>query len=197
MRAETRSDGFSVRAIAGTRVVLLAMNAREEQTRGLLGFAIARRNTPGGSIRWLNGFKAFRELVPDPARGQRFRTSQHPIQSFLWGFYAAEPGAVHHFVVRPLFRPAHGDLARLRPGPDLEISVTTESETAGKHSILFNRGASVAGHGGERRLANRPEAGLGVLIHLPCYRGDRSAWGKRLGPVRLTQIVPTTRPDIR
>ena len=144
MRAETRQEGFSLRAIAGARVVLLAMNARPDRTRGLLGFAVGRRTAPGGPIRWLNGFKAFRELAPDPAPGERFRTNAHPIQSFLWGFYSAEPGQPHHFIVRPLFRPAHGDLARMRPGPDLDLTITTESETGGKHSVLFNRGAIVS-----------------------------------------------------
>jgi len=144
MRTETRKDGFSLRAIAGTRAVLLAMDAREDQRQGLLGFAIGRRDGPISAIRWLNGFKCFRQLVPEPDPGQRFRTFAHPIQSFLWGFYAAEPGTQHHFVVRPLFRPAHGDLARLRPGPDLELSIRTESETGGKHSVLFNRGAIVS-----------------------------------------------------
>lgn len=144
MRVETTRDGFSVRAIAGPRVVLLAMNALQDRTRGLLGFAVGRRLAPGGRINWLRGFKSFRELAPDPVPGQRFSTSAHPIQSFLWGFYAAEPDTAHHFVVRPLFRPAHGDLARLRPGPDLDVTITTESETEGKHSVLFNRGAIVS-----------------------------------------------------
>ena len=144
MRTEIRKDGFSLRAISGTRAVLLAMDAREEQRQGLLGFAVGRRTGPRGGIRWLNGFKCFRELVPDPEPGQRFQAFHHPIQSFLWGFYAAEPGKMHHFVVRPLFRPEHGDLERLRPGPNLEVSLSTESETGGKHSILFNRGAIVS-----------------------------------------------------
>jgi hypothetical protein len=144
MRVTKSQNGFSVRAISGTRAVLLAMNAQEEMLRGFLGFAIGRRMTPDRPPRWLNGFKCFREVVPDPEPGARFSTAQHPVQAFHWGHYWAEPETEYTYVVRPLFRPAHGNLSRLRPGTDIEITIQTESETSGDHSVLFNRGAIVS-----------------------------------------------------
>ena len=91
MRATDQCEGFSVRAIAGTRAVMLAMNARRDVLADFLGFAVGVRNTPGGDVRWLNGFKCFKSLEPDPVRAQRFRTVDHPIQDFRWGHYSAEP----------------------------------------------------------------------------------------------------------
>jgi hypothetical protein len=85
MRASIKSDGFSVRAISGTRAVMLAVNARREATKDLVGFGIGIRNQADGDIGWLNGFKCFRSVVPDPVRGQRFKTNKHPIQDFDWG----------------------------------------------------------------------------------------------------------------
>lgn len=60
------------------------------------------------------------------------------------GVYWAEPDTEYQFVVRPLFKPANGDLSDLRSGTDLELTIKTESETGGRHSILFNRGAIVS-----------------------------------------------------
>jgi len=48
--------------------------------------------------------------------------------------------------VRPLFKPESGDLANLHHDEDndLEVTIRTESETEGTHSVLFNRGAIVS-----------------------------------------------------
>ena len=142
MRVTTTAEGFSVRAISGTRAVILAMNARREATRDLLGFGIGVRR--GRKTDWLNGFKCFRSVEPNPGRGQRFSTSKHPIQGFYWGHYWAKPDTVYSYVIRPLFRPDHGDLAQLRPGTELNVTVRTEPEDDGTHSVFFNRGAIVS-----------------------------------------------------
>jgi hypothetical protein len=85
MRRSSRAEGISVQAIAGAQSVLLAMNATDEARRDLLGFAIGRRQGQNGDIRWLDGFKFFRELVPNPQPGEVRSTLEHPVQSFLWG----------------------------------------------------------------------------------------------------------------
>lgn len=144
MRVIARSGGFSVRAISGTRAVMLAMNAREDALDGFLGFGIGIRSSAGGDIRWLNGFKCLPSVVPDPERAQRFKTVEHPVQDFRWGHYWAEPDTEYRYVVRPLFRPANGDLSNLRAGTDLEVAVRTEREDDGRHSVFFNRGAIVS-----------------------------------------------------
>jgi phosphatidylserine/phosphatidylglycerophosphate/cardiolipin synthase-like enzyme len=157
MRANARVNGISVQAIAGAQSVLLAMNATEAARRDLLGFAIGRRVGAKRTIRWLNGFKFFKPLVPNPAPGEVRSTLKHPIQSFLWGHYTADPGAVENYVVRPLYRPETGDLADLRAGPDVEVEVRTEPLDRGTHSIVFNRGA-VPSQAFARQFGNRPPA---------------------------------------
>ena len=156
MRGVVRAGGVSVHAIAGSQSVLLAMNATAEARRDLLGFGIGRRSS-NGAVRWLNGFKFFGELVPNPVPGETRSTLQHPIQSFLWGHYTAEPGRTYEYVVRPLYRPANGDLANLRAGPDAVVQVRTEPLDEGTHSIVFNRGA-IPSQAFARRFGNRPPA---------------------------------------
>jgi phosphatidylserine/phosphatidylglycerophosphate/cardiolipin synthase-like enzyme len=143
MRKTDRKNGFSLRAISGTRAVMLAMNANQTKLDDFLGFAVGTRSGDG-EIHWLRGFKYFPSLVSDATRGQRFSTVEHPIQDFKWGLYWAEPETYYDVIVRPLFRPDNGDLANLRAGTDLELTIQTESETDGRHSILFNRGAIVS-----------------------------------------------------
>lgn len=142
MRSFAKADGFSVHAISGNRAVLLAMNATEEARERLAGFAIGV--VAGDRTTWLRGFKFFEALVPNPRPGERRSTLEHPIQSFLWGHYSADPGKRHDYVVRPLFFPPHGDTAALVAGTDLAVSIMTEADDAGTHSVFFNRGAIVS-----------------------------------------------------
>jgi phosphatidylserine/phosphatidylglycerophosphate/cardiolipin synthase-like enzyme len=122
---------------------MLAMNASRTDLDDFVGFGVGTRNE-SGEVVWLRGFKYFPGLVPNPVRGQRFSTAEHPIQDFKWGHYWAEPETDYRMVVRPLFKPENGNLANLRAGTDLEVSIRTESETTGDHSVLFNRGAIVS-----------------------------------------------------
>ena len=157
MRTFGRADGVSVHAIAGGNAVLLAMNVSDEQRRRLLGFALGRRTEDGARIRWMDGFKFFRDLVPDPQPGDMRSTLEHPIQSFLWGHYTATPDTAYDYVVRPLYLPDNGDLAQLRAGVDVPVSVRTEPVDHGRHAIFFNRGA-IPSQAFARRFGNRPPA---------------------------------------
>ncbi len=143
MRKTDKKDGFSLRAVSGTRAVMLAMNAKKSKLSDFLGFAVGMRRN-NGSIWWMNGFKYFPSLVQNAERGECFSSAKHPIQDFKWGHYWAKPETEYSYVVRPLFRPGNSDLANLRAGTDLEVTIRTESESGGKHSILFNRGAIVS-----------------------------------------------------
>lgn len=137
MRAETTNGDFGLRAIAGSHVVLLALDATAEARRGLLGFAIKRTDVTEDQSYWLSGTKLFRDVVPEPRPGQKYSTLEHPIQSFLWSDYTAKPGRPYGFLIRPVY----GTPKNLRYGNDVEIKVTTESEDSGKHAVYFNRGA--------------------------------------------------------
>jgi hypothetical protein len=58
----------------------------------LLGFSIHRVNQAGNTARYLEGMKAFAETDPGFPAGAEYPTDKHPIQSFQWAAYAAEPG---------------------------------------------------------------------------------------------------------
>jgi phosphatidylserine/phosphatidylglycerophosphate/cardiolipin synthase-like enzyme len=131
-----QKDGVSVRAIIGSRAILLAMDADAAARRGLLGFAIGRRQ-PSGQIRWLRGFKFFEETVPNPQPGERRSTFEHPIQTFLWGDYTVTPESKTTYVVQPV----RGRPAALEHGTPVELEADAASEDSGDQSVLFNRGA--------------------------------------------------------
>jgi hypothetical protein len=89
MRARAENDGISVHAIAGTRVVCLGMDATRKAARGLLGFAIERREGRKKPV-WLKGLRYFEAAPPEnPAAGMPVPSDQGPIQGFLWGDYGA------------------------------------------------------------------------------------------------------------
>ncbi|WP_171210209.1 MULTISPECIES: phospholipase D-like domain-containing protein [unclassified Ruegeria] len=178
MRVSTKADGFSVQAISGTRVVMLHMNAKEDVLDGFLGFGVGLRTETGG-IRWLKGFKCFESVVPDPARAQRFDTADHPVQDFRWGHYWAEPDRAYSYVIRPLYRPVNGDLSTLRPGTDLEITVRTESEEIGEHSIFFNRGAIVSQAYAERFANDETLDQDALKAELDDPHSERTQWLSR------------------
>ncbi|MDJ0947266.1 MAG: phospholipase D-like domain-containing protein, partial [Kiloniellales bacterium] len=136
MAIRAEGDGVTVRAIPGTRSVLLAMDAEPAARSGLLGFAIGKRQA-SGEVDWLRGFKFFEALDDDPQPGERRSTFDHPIQSFLWGDYAAAPDSRITYVLRAL----RGSPQALERDPEIELTVRTASEEAGEQSVYFNRGA--------------------------------------------------------
>lgn len=150
MRTTARGGGFEVRAIGGTHVVLLAIDATKEARRGLLGFALKRDDRTENESYWLKGLKVFRETVPQPQPGQRHSTLEHPIQSFLWGDYSAKPAHAYSFTIRPVY----GSPRNLEYGDDVEVAVETEHEDEGRHAVLFNRGA-IASQAFAEKFGNR------------------------------------------
>jgi phosphatidylserine/phosphatidylglycerophosphate/cardiolipin synthase-like enzyme len=158
----TKSEGdFSVKAIAGTRAGLIALNCVEARRHGLLGFAF-ERETAGVAdpdSRFLRSGKVFKSVVPDPSKATDpsdptkpalFRTDKHPIQSFLWSDYTAEPDTAYRFTVTPMY----GSPKALEPKPGLSFEIRTEKELDKGHGIWFNRGA-VASQEFARRFKNR------------------------------------------
>ncbi|MDQ7247877.1 phospholipase D-like domain-containing protein [Dongia sedimenti] len=138
MRKNAGNSKFQVRAIGGSHVVLLAIDATPQARRGLLGFAINRSTGAGkNDARWLEGLKVFREIVPRPKPGKRYSSLEHPIQSFLWGDYSAQPGQSYNFIIRPVY----GKPGALTYGDDVKITISTENEDEGAHAVYFNRGA--------------------------------------------------------
>lgn len=149
MRAIGGGNGLNLRAIAGTRVVLLAIAIDEPLREGLLGFAIGR--VTGDRVDWLEGRKVFASVVPHPDPQARFPSDRHPVQSLIWSDYEAKPGTTTRYRVHPM----HGTPAEPTLGAPGEITVTTEDPETGTHGIWFNRGA-IASQAFSSHFDNRP-----------------------------------------
>jgi phosphatidylserine/phosphatidylglycerophosphate/cardiolipin synthase-like enzyme len=138
MRVSQSSGALSARAIVGTRVVLFGMNLPEDAIDGLLGFAIERTELPDGQPRFLDNFIRF-AANDDPANPDH-SSRNNPFQHFYWGDYTPKPGTQYRYRVIPLY----GAPNALEERDPVELDVTTQSETAGTHSIFFNRGAATS-----------------------------------------------------
>lgn len=147
MRTGTSNGKFSVHAIAGTHVIILAFDATIQAAKGLQGFAIFRIKydksgkdiSNGGD--WLKGYKPFKEVVPKPQTSVTYPTNLHPIQSFTWSDYAVETDRIYTYKVVPVFgtpdKPKYGDellLEKIKPEPIKDKL----------HEIHFNRGAAAS-----------------------------------------------------
>ncbi len=62
----------------------------------------------------------------------------HPVQSFLWKDFTAEPGVEYTFIVTAL----GGTTKDLKTLASEQITIKTEKYIEGKHGIYFNRGVS-------------------------------------------------------
>ncbi|MDC6711083.1 hypothetical protein OEZ76_26075, partial [Leclercia adecarboxylata] len=120
MRVSQSSGALRVKAIAGTHVVLMALDMDEGARAGLRGFAI-KRGHGGQAQQWLEGIKYFKDLVPNPKPGDSFPSRQQPFQSFLWSDYTASPGVDYDFTIIALY----GDLHNMEERYTLNFSITT------------------------------------------------------------------------
>jgi len=140
MRFKSReTDGFQVFAVSGVNTISFAITATEEAKQNLLGFAVERARK-GEKPEYRPGFKVFRSLVPDPSKETRVSTKDHPVQSFVWDDFTAQPESEYKYS----FHPVRGKPGRLdRSAAPLDIQVSTEplfSEE--EHDVFFNRGVA-------------------------------------------------------
>jgi phosphatidylserine/phosphatidylglycerophosphate/cardiolipin synthase-like enzyme len=140
MRVRKTNQGFTVQAIAGSHVVLLAMNMDQADCDGHMGFAIHRTDHTEDEAYWLEGTKTFEETDPGFATGAHYPTNKHPIQGFTWSDFTAKPGHRYTYRVQAL----KGAPKELKPFRQVEVEVATESEEGGDHDIFFNRGAAAS-----------------------------------------------------
>jgi phosphatidylserine/phosphatidylglycerophosphate/cardiolipin synthase-like enzyme len=136
VRSSKTNGSISVFAVGGTYVVLLGLDATEEVSEKLLGFAIYRTDRTEGEQYWLLGFRTFKETNPNPPRGTQISTHDSPVQDFLWSDFTAKPE--HEYVYKVV--PVSGVPKSLQYGPAVEITVKTEAEYGATHSVFFNRG---------------------------------------------------------
>jgi phosphatidylserine/phosphatidylglycerophosphate/cardiolipin synthase-like enzyme len=135
MRVE--QGGITVHVIPGSHSVLFGFDATEDVRKGLLGFALGRRNAASGTVNWMRGFKFFEETAPRPVPGERRSTREHPVQDFQWGDYSASPGQAIDYVIQAVY----GSPSALTYGPEINLNVTPVGPGDGVHSVHFNRGA--------------------------------------------------------
>jgi phosphatidylserine/phosphatidylglycerophosphate/cardiolipin synthase-like enzyme len=140
MRIRRTNQGLTLRAIAGSHVVLLAIDMKEADCAGLLGFAIHRTDHTEDEAYWIEGTKTFKETDPGLAAGHKYPTNQHPIQGFTWSDFTAKPGHRYTYRIHALT----GTPAQLKKSREVSVDVVTESEAGGNHDIYFNRGAAAS-----------------------------------------------------
>jgi phosphatidylserine/phosphatidylglycerophosphate/cardiolipin synthase-like enzyme len=136
---EQSAKGLRVRAIAGTYVVLIALDCDAAYCRGLLGFGILRTDHENGEKVWLRGLKKFDLRETD--EGDEVTTRRHPIQKFHWGDYSAKAGRTYTYEVHAL----RGTKEQLVDDDQVAVDVTCEiAERVGKngHAVHFNRSAA-------------------------------------------------------
>jgi phosphatidylserine/phosphatidylglycerophosphate/cardiolipin synthase-like enzyme len=89
MRGRASKDGLTLRVIAGTNNVILAMDLTEAKRQGCLGFSIERTDIETGDQRWLSNMLRF---PSDNHVSDYLTTARAPLQKFRWGDYTLEPG---------------------------------------------------------------------------------------------------------
>jgi phosphatidylserine/phosphatidylglycerophosphate/cardiolipin synthase-like enzyme len=166
MRVSGGDGDFKAKAIAGTHTILMALDCPEARRKGLKGFAFQREIVGPGSTspKFLRSQKVFKSVVPDPKNAHdpadpkkpaAFYTDKFPVQSFLWGDYAASPGTRYRFVVQPMY----GTPGALTTDPKdaIKFEITTEQEwSEGEtHGVWFNRGA-IASQKFAEEFGNQP-----------------------------------------
>jgi phosphatidylserine/phosphatidylglycerophosphate/cardiolipin synthase-like enzyme len=165
-QSTTTKRGFEAKAISGTHAILIALNCPDAVRKGLMGFAFEREvvGAGGHGPKFLRSQKVFKSVVPDPknahdpkdpAKRQAFYTDKFPVQSFLWGDYAASPGTTYRFRILPMF----GNPGALTTDPkdEIKFEITTEKEwdDGETHGVWFNRGA-IASQKFSEEFGNQP-----------------------------------------
>jgi phosphatidylserine/phosphatidylglycerophosphate/cardiolipin synthase-like enzyme len=134
-----QTDGFQAFAVTGVNTISFGITATEDAKKGLLGFAVERGRN-GKKPEFQPGFKMFRSLVRHPTKDTRVSTKDHPIQSFVWDDFTAEPDSEYLFRFHPIRgTPKEPD----RSAAPVEIRIRTEplfSEL--EHDVFFNRGVA-------------------------------------------------------
>src|SRR5687767_9952462 len=130
--------GFQVFAVTGVNTISFGIDATPSAKKGLLGFAVERTD-PQGVTKVIWGFKVFKSLIPNPDATTRVKTDQHPVQSFVWDDFTAQPGSHYEYK----FIPMKGTPGALQPQTPVEIGVDTEPLFSKLESdIFFNRGVA-------------------------------------------------------
>jgi phosphatidylserine/phosphatidylglycerophosphate/cardiolipin synthase-like enzyme len=141
MRAKSsKTSGYTIYAVSGTNTVSFAIDFREADTKGLLGFAVERINHSTGERKYVDGYKVFESLIPNPNPNTVANTYTHPVQSFVWDDFACYDDTEYEYFFYPLKGvPKHID----RSAKSINLRIKTEKLfSGGEHDIFFNRGVA-------------------------------------------------------
>ena len=148
MRQSKHDGNLTMRAFAGTHVVLLGWSMTKLKSRRVLGFAVHRTDHTEGEAFWLEGIKVFEETDPGTTKAS---LRSHPVQGFTWSDFTAKPGHEYTYRVVAL----KGQPSDLHEEDAIAIKISTEVEDNGVHEVWFNRGAA-ASQEYVRRFENKP-----------------------------------------
>jgi phosphatidylserine/phosphatidylglycerophosphate/cardiolipin synthase-like enzyme len=165
MRTTATSAGLTVRAIAGSHVVVLGFNMAEDMAVGLLGFAVGRRRGDG-PLSWMRGQKTFAATDSGHEPGRQVTSIDHPFQTFQWSDYSVEPDTAYTYTIIAM----RGAPTALVQAETVTLTVKTEDDTSGRHSVYFNRGA-VASQEYARRFHNKLPSDVGPPAYAWLSRG--------------------------
>lgn len=124
MRVQESNSDLSVRAIAGTEVVLFGLNVREDKAEGLLGFKIEKK--VGQKWRQLTDGRTFKD------------SGIAVVQEFMWSDYSVDIAKTYTY----RFAAVYGTVDNLTFSAALTLKVKTEDPEDGAHGVFFNRGVA-------------------------------------------------------
>lgn len=141
MRAKSKkTGGYTMYAVSGTNTVSFAIDFREADTAGLLGFAVERFNHATGERKFVDGYKVFKSTIPNPDADTVVSTYTQPVQSFVWDDFACTDDTTYDY----FFYPLKGTPKNLdRSAKAITLSIKTEKLfSGGEHDVFFNRGVA-------------------------------------------------------
>jgi hypothetical protein len=195
MRVKQKNGDLTVAAIAGTHVVLLAMDMPKKSCDGLLGFGIHRTDHTENEAYWLEGMKVFPSVPIDFLPGTSVSTRQHPVQALTWSDFTAKAEHKYTYSVVAL----NGTPNDLQEMVTTEVTVTTEADQLiGGHEVYFNRGTA-ASQAYVERFHNQSPDKVGDPAYVWLSRGLHEAllgyieratdkdWGLRVAAYEFTE----------
>ena len=141
MRSRSKkTNGYIIYAVSGTNTISFAIDFRNANTRGLLGFAVERINKTSGERKYIDGYKVFKEDLPNADEDTVVSTYSQPVQSFVWDDFTCYDDNEYEY----LFYPLKGKPKNLnRSAKAISISIKTEKSFSNKeHDVFFNRGVA-------------------------------------------------------
>ncbi|TKC09684.1 phospholipase D-like domain-containing protein [Pedobacter frigoris] len=133
-------SGYTVYAISGVNTISFAIDFRQADTAGLLGFAVERLDQQSGNRRYIKGYKVFKEIIPDPNEDTVVSTEDHPVQSFVWDDFTCKDNSRYTY----WFHPIKGTPNALdRSADPIALEISTEPLFSDQeHDVFFNRGVA-------------------------------------------------------